>query len=281
MYDHILILDKPPGITSHEICAYIRRIFKAHRAGHAGTLDPEVSGVLPIALDRATKLLRYIIAKKKRYVGIIKFKKPQTKAAVERLFKAMEGEVWQVPPKESAVKKVRRKRRVEYIKLLEMAEDGKRALFETEVEAGTYIRVLCADIGAKCGGAYMEELRRVAVGGIEEGEAVQFSALLRAKSREELEKLLKPAHHYIPFPKIWIKPSCLATVVSGAQIMAPGIVREEEVEKGQKVAIYCGEEFVGVGVYMREKGAKKGLAVKIERMHYRRGKNPLHGPAEI
>ena len=72
----VIIINKPPGHTSHEITTFVKKITGVKRTGHAGTLDPDVSGVLPVALGSATKLLRYIAAKDKTYVGIIKFRVP-------------------------------------------------------------------------------------------------------------------------------------------------------------------------------------------------------------
>ena len=106
----LIILDKPPGHTSHEISAFVKKIVGANKAGHAGTLDPNVSGVLPIALGRDTKLLQYIAAANKIYVGLIKFRKIQSKDQIESYFEKFTGEIIQTPPKMSAVRRRPRKR---------------------------------------------------------------------------------------------------------------------------------------------------------------------------
>ncbi|MBU0586026.1 RNA-guided pseudouridylation complex pseudouridine synthase subunit Cbf5, partial [Candidatus Micrarchaeota archaeon] len=175
MESGVIIIDKPPKLSSHEVTALVKKITGANRAGHAGTLDPKVTGVLPIALGRATKLIDFIVAKDKTYVGLMKFKKSQSKETVLNLFKKFTGEIVQTPPKISAVRKVPRKRKVDYLKLIEL--EGNLALFESKVQAGTYIRTLCDDMGKLCGGARMIELRRIAVGPINEKECFSMQDL--------------------------------------------------------------------------------------------------------
>lgn len=274
----VIIIDKPPGLTSHEVSTYVKKITGASRAGHAGTLDPEVSGVLPVALGRATKLLRYIAGKDKTYVGIIKFRVPQQRQSVESLFRRFTGELVQTPPKISAVRKVPRKRTVYYLKPLEASPDGRFVLFETKVDAGTYIRTLCEDMGKECGGARMEELRRVAVGRIAEKDAVTMYGLVDAmwlyrqrKDPSLILGMLRAPESLIELPKVWIKESAVRPVATGAQVMIPAIEKLGDVRKGERVSVYSGGLFVGVGV-MQVAGAdlqvrRKGMAVRMERVH--------------
>ncbi|MBD3210556.1 RNA-guided pseudouridylation complex pseudouridine synthase subunit Cbf5 [Candidatus Micrarchaeota archaeon] len=272
--DRVVIIDKPPGMASHEVTTSVKKLTGVSRAGHAGTLDPEVTGVLPVALGKATKLLRYIAGKHKTYAGIIKFKNVLEKSRIQELFSEFTGEIIQTPPKISAVKKAPRKRHVHYLRLLEVR--GRLALFEAKVDAGTYIRTLCMDIGKRCGGARMEELRRTAVGNITEKEAHTMQELADAlwlyrkkNQKEMLEKMLRKPEELIGLPKAHIRESAIDSVLSGAQIMAPALEKMENVEKGHRVAIYCGKNFVGVGlaqVSSKELG-KRGLAIKLERVH--------------
>ncbi|MEW6748633.1 MAG: RNA-guided pseudouridylation complex pseudouridine synthase subunit Cbf5 [Candidatus Micrarchaeota archaeon] len=272
----VIIIDKPPGQASHEITTFVKKITGASRAGHAGTLDPEVSGVLPVALGKATKLLRYIAGKDKTYVGIVKFRKLMEKAEVEALFKRFTGELVQTPPKISAVRKAPRKRTVHHLKLLEL--DGRLALFETRVDAGTYIRTLCEDMGKECGGAAMVELRRTAVGKIEAKEAHKLTDLIDAiwlarekKVDDLLRKMLKRPEELIGLPRVWVKESAVRSISSGAQVMAPAIEKLGDAKEGELVALYSGKEFLGVGVMQvdaeRLHEMKKGMAIKLERIH--------------
>jgi predicted rRNA pseudouridine synthase len=274
--DKVIIINKPPGLTSHEVSTYVKKITGASRAGHAGTLDPDVSGVLPVALGRATKLLRYIAGKEKTYVGIVKFRNIMPREMVLDLFRRFTGELTQTPPKISAVRKVPRKRTVYSLKLVEL--DGRLALFETRVDAGTYIRTLCDDMGKICGGARMIELRRIAVGKISEKEAHTMTELVDAtwflKNKNEpgmLDAMLKAPESLIDLPKVFLKKSSLKSILSGAQIMIPALEKLGDVKKGGRVALYCGDAFVGVGqmaIDAQELQKRSGgLAVKLERMH--------------
>ena len=273
--DGVIIINKPPGMTSHETTTFVKKITGAVRAGHAGTLDPDVSGVLPVALGRATKLLQYIAGKDKTYVGIVKFRNPMDAKAIRELFAQFTGTLTQTPPKISAVRKAPRKRTVHGLKLLEV--DGRLALFETRVDAGTYIRTLCDDMGKKVGGARMEELRRTAVGKITEKEAHSMQELVDAvwfwKNKGDetmLADMLKPPEAFIDLPKVMVKETAVKNILSGAQLMSPGVVRMDEVERGAKVAIYCGGKFIGVGVAQcrpEEVETVKGPVVKLERVH--------------
>lgn len=277
----IIIIDKPPKLSSHEVTSLVKKITGAKRAGHAGTLDPNVSGVLPIALGRATKILGYIVAKEKVYIGIIKFKNEQPRERVLELFKKFTGEIVQTPPKISAVRKVPRKRIIHYIKFLE--QNGKFVLFEVKTQAGTYVRTLCEDIGNLCGGARMEELRRIAVGAISEKEAVKMEDLSDAvwllnekNNPSELIKMIKPVEEYLKnYKKIFVKSTALNSLLNGAQLAVSGISKFEEFKKGEKVALYSEDNaFIGMAeaLYSSDelKKMKKGIAVKIERIHMRK-----------
>lgn len=272
----VIIINKPPGLTSHEVTTHVKKIIGAARAGHAGTLDPDVSGVLPVALGRATKLLRYIAGREKTYVGIMKFRKIMPRAMVLELFRRFTGELTQTPPKISAVRKVPRKRTVYSLNLLEL--EGRLALFETRVDAGTYIRTLCDDMGKICGGARMMELRRTAVGRIGEKEAHTMTELVdavwfakRKGDSRMLEAMLKAPESFIGLPKAFIKGSALGSVLSGAQVMVPALEKIGDVKKGERIAIYCGDAFVGVGIMAIDaqelQKRKSGLAIRLERIH--------------
>ncbi|MBS3068164.1 RNA-guided pseudouridylation complex pseudouridine synthase subunit Cbf5 [Candidatus Micrarchaeota archaeon] len=276
----VIIINKPPKIISHELTTWVKKITDSKRAGHAGTLDPQVSGVLPIALGKATKLLTYIAPKDKIYVGIIKFKRILNREEIEKLFQKFTGEIEQTPPKQSAVRKVKRKRKVYYIKFLEQSKENPRlVLFETKVDAGTYIRVLCEQIGKLCGGARMEELRRIAVGEITEQQAFTIYDLIDAiwlwknkNDTSKLEKMLHKPEEFISYPKVFIKESAINSIASGAQIMYPAVKSLENVKKDGLVSIYSENgKFVGVGrasVSSEDfKDLETGLVVKLERVH--------------
>lgn len=280
----VIIIDKPPKLSSNEVSALVKKITGAKRSGHAGTLDPEVSGVLPVALGRTTKLLDYISAKDKIYVGIIKFKTLQTTEKILELFQKFEGNIVQTPPKISAVRKVPRTRVIHYIKFLE--QDEKRVLFETKTQAGTYVRTLCEDIGKLVGGARMEELRRIAVGNITEDKAVKMQDLADAiwlwkekgNPSELFKILLSPEEYLKNYPKIFIKKSAIFSFLNGVQLTVQGILKTEEFTKNERVAIYSEEnEFLGMGAALVSSSELKNIAdgriVRTERIH--KNKTPL------
>jgi len=277
----ILLIDKPYGHSSHEITTYVKKLLGAKRAGHAGTLDPQVSGVLPVALGRATKLLQFIASKRKTYVSIIKFKHILSEERVQQLFQQFTGEITQTPPRESAVRKVARKRTVYSLQFLEQSRENPRlVLFKAEVDAGTYIRTLCEDIGKKCGGARMEELRRIAVGNITEEQTVTLTKLIDAvwvwKNKNDfsgLEKMLYVPETFIDFPKVIIKESAVPSILNGAQIAVPAIASySETLKKDEKVSLYDEKNrFIGIGKIVLSVGElkekKHGIAIRMLRVH--------------
>ncbi|MCD6381232.1 MAG: RNA-guided pseudouridylation complex pseudouridine synthase subunit Cbf5 [Candidatus Odinarchaeota archaeon] len=137
----VINLDKPAGPTSHEVVAWLKKILKLNKAGHSGTLDPPVTGVLPVALEDGTKVLQALLNCGKEYVGIMKLHSDVPRERVEEVFKMFTGPIYQRPPLRSSVKRKVRIRRVYYLDLLEM--EGRDILFLVGCEAGTYIRKLC------------------------------------------------------------------------------------------------------------------------------------------
>ncbi len=277
----LIILNKPPGHTSHEISAFIKKITGSKKTGHAGTLDPNVSGVLPVALGRATKLLRYIASETKTYVGIIKFRNIQSREQILELFKKFSGEIVQTPPKISAVRKVPRKRTIYHLKLLEISKENPRlALFVAKVGAGTYIRTLCEDIGKKCGGARMEELRRIAVGEIHESQSVKMEDvvdamwLLKNKNIEsEINQTIHLPEKFIFLPRAIIRDSAIESIKSGAKIAIPAVSEfPKDIPIGQTLKLFSeGGIFIGIGIAALSSDdllkKNKGIAIKLERMH--------------
>ena len=143
----IVNIDKPKGPTSHQVSDYVQKILGINKAGHSGTLDPRVTGVLPIALGRATRVVQILLTAGKEYIGIMHLHKEVGKEKIKNVVSQFIGNIRQIPPIKSAVKRVERVRKVYYFEILEI--DGKDVLFKVGVESGTYIRKLCDDIGKK------------------------------------------------------------------------------------------------------------------------------------
>lgn len=172
-------IDKPVGKTSHDIDLFLRKLFSVEKTSHFGTLDPAVTGVLPIAIGKAVKLFQYFQSGKE-YVGVMKIhEEVDIKVVKDMISKHFFGKIKQVPPKKSAVKRVEREREVYSFEILE--NNGKDFLFKVSCEAGTYIRKLVHDLGEKLGcGAHMAELRRTRAGMFDEKSLVRLEDLMKA-----------------------------------------------------------------------------------------------------
>ena len=240
----VVIIDKPCGPTSHQVAAWVKEILHLNKAGHGGTLDPQVSGVLPVALENATKAIGLMHEISKEYVCVMKLHANVEEKKLREVMRSFVGKIWQVPPKEAAVKRVRRQRRIYYINIIEM--DGSEVLFKVGCEGGTYIRVLCEDIGKKLGvGAHMQELRRTKTGLFDESDAIFLQDLVDAyvfwkeKGKEYIKKIIYPVETLVEhLPDIIIKDSAVDAICHGANLMLPGVAMVETgIKKGSKIAI--------------------------------------------
>src|SRR3989339_432185 len=137
----LINFDKPAGPTSYSVSEFVQRQLKLKKTSHMGTLDPKVTGVLPVTLGRACKLAGYFIKHDKTYVGILETHK---ECKLEDLQKLIDdnfvGKILQTPPHRSAVKREERERVVYSWKLIEASDDNRSFLFEAKVEGGTEIR---------------------------------------------------------------------------------------------------------------------------------------------
>ncbi len=208
----MVVVDKPVGFTSHDVVAKIRGILGERRCGHAGTLDPDATGVLVVGIGRATRLLRFATALPKSYVGQVVLGASTstldasgtvtgtfdmaavTPEDVRAAAAQLTGKILQTPPMVSAVKvagrrlyelaraglEVGREPRPVEVYRFEVDATDDPAVYSIAVEcsSGTYVRALAADLGSRLGGgAYLRALRRTAVGGFVAAEAVALEAL--------------------------------------------------------------------------------------------------------
>jgi len=160
----ILVIDKPAGMTSFDVSDAVRKILKLRKTSHFGTLDPMVTGVLPIALNRAVKLTGFFLGEDKEYTGTMRMHEDVSLEKIkEAINEKFTGKIMQMPPVKSRVKRQEREREIKNFELLE--KDGKEIKFRTEVQGGTYIRKLVHDLGEYMGiGAHMISLRRIRAG---------------------------------------------------------------------------------------------------------------------
>ena len=248
-----VVVDKPRGPSSHEVAAWARKILGVEKSGHSGTLDPNVSGVLLVGIGKATKLMPFLATKDKKYMCVMGTKIPQTDEQYRAMFARFTGTITQTPPKESAVAKKPRKRKVYYIKPIQMRPT--QALFEVHCEAGTYIRVLVSDFGSICGGAEMLELRRIAVGKIPESSAHKLQEIsdanwaARRGEESALMRYLIPPQEALRLRKVVLHDSAVEAVCAGAPLYAPGLSScDGGIRREEFVSLLTGKgEFIGVG----------------------------------
>lgn len=239
----ILVIDKPAGMTSHDVVAAARRILHIRQVGHFGTLDPFATGVLPLSLGKATRFAQFYLKSRKAYQGTIRFGfatdtydatgeavgapmdwHPDAEA-IERTFAGFTGRIAQTPPLFSAkrVKGVRayelaRRRQpvklepveVEIYALELIALEDNAARFTVECSGGTYVRSLAHDVGQKLGcPAHLASLRRTAVAEFNEKQAVGLEELQQSARDATLDKFRIPLEDLLP--------ECPALVVRGRE----------------------------------------------------------------
>ncbi len=280
-------IDKPMGPSSHEVVVWVRRILGVKKTGHAGTLDPRVTGVLPVFIEDATKLVRFLQGSQKEYVALMRLHSDASKKEVEKTLRLFTGKIYQRPPLKSAVKKRLRVREIYGIDLLEV--EGRDVLFKVKCEAGTYIRKLCTDVGEVMGtGAHMQELRRIKTGHFDESMCYTLHDLLDAyvmwkEEGEEkyLREIVKPMElAVVHMPKIVVKDTAVDAICHGANLMAKGVAYvEKNVKPNRDVAIFTlKHELVAIG--KAKKSAEDivkmrcGEVVNIERVVMERGVYP-------
>jgi H/ACA ribonucleoprotein complex subunit 4 len=280
-------IDKPMGPSSHEVVVWVRKILEVNKTGHTGTLDPRVTGVLPIMIETATKLVQLLQGSEKEYICLMKLHGDVRREEVERVLKMFEGKIYQRPPLKSAVKKRLRIREVYKIDILEI--DGRDVLFKVTTEAGTYIRKLCTDIGEVLGcGAHMQELRRTRTGVFSEDMCYTLQDLLDAyvfwkEEGEEkyLRQIIKPMElAVVNIPKVVIKDTAVDAICHGADLTAKGVLYiEKTVKKDSTVAIFTlKNELVALGTAKMDAEdmlkVRSGVVVDVKRVIMERGVYP-------
>ncbi|VVB73195.1 putative tRNA pseudouridine synthase B [uncultured archaeon] len=284
-----VVVDKPCGPSSHQTSDMVKSLVGASKAGHLGTLDPNVSGVLPVLLGRAPRAASFLMSEDKVYVGIMQFQADIGEKAIRSAFGKFVGEIEQLPPVRSAVARRLRKRTIHSLEILEI--HGRDVLFRSHVEAGTYIRKLAHDIGRTTGkGAHLVELRRTAVGRIPEQSSANLHSISEAawlwkekKDDSALRRIVFPLERTIDvigMGRVRVIDSAVDPVCSGAQLMAPGISSAEStIKDGDTVAVMTlKDELVAFGTAAMTPdemiSAKGGVAVKTGRVIMERGIYP-------
>ena len=285
----ILIIDKDAGPTSHQVADFIKEILPISKSGHSGTLDPQVTGVLLVGLGRATRLMEYMLKSNKEYICLCYFHKSLSEKDLEKVFEQFRGEIEQMPPIVSSVKRQKRKRTIYGLELLDKGEDNKYVLFRVACQHGTYIRKLCTDMGEYLGmNAQMIELRRTKAGPLrEEDGAIGLDKLrnlyelyLESNGEEEkitlereLKKYILPMEDVLgDFKQIMLLDSAISSVSHGSDLALPGVYQyDDSVRVGEEVQIITSKgELIAMGEMKMSgediKEKTNGICVEIQKV---------------
>ncbi|RLB73640.1 MAG: tRNA pseudouridine(55) synthase TruB [Deltaproteobacteria bacterium] len=285
----LLLIDKAAGMTSHDVVRQVRRIYKTRKVGHGGTLDPLATGVLPVAIGDGTKVLQFLLAENKSYratfqlgmttdtfdsEGEILLQRPVpdfTSAELEQICVGFRGEIKQLPPMFSALKKdgvplyklaregksVPRELRQVTISRLEIIEFGSESVtIEVDCSKGTYIRTLVNDIGEQFGcGAHLTALRRLKSGEFSIDECLTLKALQQleqpASAVHSLDEALRN------YPAAQLNPAAATALEFGIPPALEQVLTEKELFEGTLTRLQIDNKLAAVARYMPLRSKEK------------------------
>ena len=271
----VVNLDKPPGPSAHQVAGWVRDMTGQERAAHAGTLDPKVTGCLPLLLGDATRLAQVFADARKEYVTVLELHGPAP-ADFDAVVAEFEGPIYQKPPRKSAVKRELRTREIYALDVLE--REDRRALLRIECEAGTYVRKLCHDLGLALGtGANMGDLRRTRTGRFDDANLVTLHDLADALAfwaddgdPEPLREVVQPAERVLEgLPAVTIAPSAAREVAEGAPVYAPGVIDGPDASEAGDELVACytpNGAAVCIGRLVGDPDAELGTVVELARV---------------
>ena len=283
----VIALDKPRGPTSHQVTAWVRDALHVDKVGHGGTLDPYVSGVLPICFGKAVRLTDIVLSSDKEYICLMTLHKDVPEKRVREVMGTFRGKIFQMPPVRSAVKRQLRIRNISSLEILEIR--GRDVLFSITCDAGTYVRTLCTDVGEALGcGANMVELRRPRSGKMTEDDAHSLQDIADAyvfwqqNGRGDwLRSMIKPMEVLAdPLPKVIVKATAVDAICHGADLNISGVhMLDEDIRKNALVALMTARgELIALGKMAMSSqkimSADKGKAVDVERVLMEPGHYP-------
>ena len=288
----VINLDKPANPSSHEVVAWLKRILRAEKTGHSGTLDPKVTGSLIVCIDRATRLVKSQQGAGKEYVCVCRLHDSVKGGlkSVERALETLTGALFQRPPLISAVKRQLRIRTIYATKLFEYDAERKLAVFWVSCEAGTYIRTLCVHLGLLLGvGGHMQELRRVRSGICHESSnLVTMHDILDAmwvldnfKQEDYLRRVIMPLESLLTnYKRVVVKDSAVNAVCYGAKLMIPGVLRfDPGIEVNDECVLMTTKgEAIAVGISQMSTAViatcDHGIVAKVKRVVMERDTYP-------
>ena len=273
----VINVNKPKGPTSHEVSEFVKDILHVKKAGQSGTLDPAVTGVLPVGIEKGTKALQAVLKAGKEYVCLMHLHDDYTPEQIRSTCANFVGLIKQLPPIKSAVKRQYRFRRIYYLDILEIK--GREVLFTVGCQAGTYIRKLCVDIGEALGSsAHMAQLVRTRVGNfvLENSYTLQdisdaFRLYKESTDETTLRKVLLPIEEIVShLPKVYVFDSVVRYICNGSNLAIPGLSKlDSDIEPDELVAVMSLKgELIALGFALCNSTVmfteKEGLCVKVE-----------------
>ena len=285
----VIVINKQSGPSSHQVAAWLRDSFELELTGHGGTLDPDVTGVLPITIGKSSKATKVLQESSKEYMCLLELSKSFSQDKIQSVLNKFIGPIYQIPPHQAAVKRDLRIRRIYDIELLE--HTSKSTLFRVECEGGTYIRNLCEDIGSILGvRSKMAQLIRTKAGPFRLEDSVTlveahdlFQSWKETKNDAALKSVLRPLEEMlVDIPVMEVKDSAVDALCHGAELGIPGLSSiSKEIKRGQLVSIITtrGESVALARATMNAneivdnlKG--KGKVARLERVIMQRGTYP-------
>lgn len=275
----VVNLDKPAGPSAHQVAAWVRDMTGVERAAHAGTLDPKVTGCLPILTGSATRAAQVFDESRKGYVAVLELHAPAPND-LEKTLAAFEGPLYQKPPRKSAVARRLRVRTVHRLEALET--ERRRVLLSIECDSGTYVRKLCHDLGLALGtGGHMGALRRSRTGTFDDGSLATLHDLADGLAfwsadgdAELLRSVVQPAERALEhLPGLTVAPSAAREIAEGAPVYAPGVIDADPTAAGDQATagdlVWCHTPdgaAVCIGTLVGDPGADSGTVVELERV---------------
>jgi len=249
----IIVIDKPRGPSSHQVASWVGKMLGC-QVGHAGTLDPQVSGLLLVMLGNAVRLAPLLLQHDKEYICLMRLHGDVDKNRIEQIGTEFTGRLYQRPPRKSAVKRVLRIRTVKKLEILD--SKGRLVLFRVQCDAGTYVRSLCHHMGLALGvGAHMGELRRTRSGAFSEQDMHTLHSVKDACDAANegnftaLSSIILSVDSAVPdLPTVIIRDSAIDAICHGAMLAGVGVISCNEFKKDQIVAVLSNKkEFVCLG----------------------------------
>lgn len=267
----VILVDKPRGPTSHQLTAWAREMLGIQRLGHGGTLDPFATGLLTMLCGKATRLTEMVLTGDKRYLALLRFGREVSEEELTDTLDSLTGEIYNVPPLESAVKVRVRTRLIHEMPLLETEEENRLAALTITCNAGTYIRTLARDIGLLLDtNCELLELHRDKTGSFDQSHACSMQQLTDAvflwREHEDdraLRRLIAPVESILShLPRIVVKDGAAAAISHGAALARPGVVSlDEQFERGDLVVL---ESLKGEAVALAETNSASSKIASME-----------------